>query len=89
MVCVPASEIADQLGDAKAANMVMLGALLELASFPPVKTALAVLEASVHNETLLEVDRQALEAGGAFIRKAASDDVCAQVTGPLPGQEVS
>ncbi len=75
VVCIPASEIADQLGAAKAANMVMLGALLELTGFLSVETALAVLEASMHNTALLEVDRQALEAGCEFVRKAASSNL--------------
>jgi 2-oxoisovalerate ferredoxin oxidoreductase beta subunit len=66
---VPASEIADGLGATKAANIVMLGAMLELTGALPVETALAVLEATVRNEKLLEVDRQALYAGQRFVRE--------------------
>jgi len=62
-LCLPASEIADRLGAAKAANMVMLGALLELFPWLPENTASAVLEESIRNRALLEVDRRAIAAG--------------------------
>jgi 2-oxoisovalerate ferredoxin oxidoreductase beta subunit len=67
--CVPASEIADGLGTAKAANMVMLGALLELTHTLPRESAFAVLKAKVHNAKLLEVDCRAIDAGMACLRK--------------------
>jgi Pyruvate/2-oxoacid:ferredoxin oxidoreductase gamma subunit len=66
--CVPASEIADQLGMAKAANMAMLGALLQLTDTLHADTALAALESSVQNASLLDVDRRALQAGLSFAR---------------------
>jgi 2-oxoisovalerate ferredoxin oxidoreductase beta subunit len=65
--CIPASDIADGLGAAKAANMVMLGALLELTGALSEETALAVLEATIKNERLLEVDRKAIAAGRAAL----------------------
>ncbi|MBZ5703048.1 MAG: 2-oxoacid:acceptor oxidoreductase family protein [Acidobacteriia bacterium] len=68
--CVPASEIADRLGAAKTANMVMLGALLELTHALPAETALAVLQTKVRNPALLEINRHALDAGAERIRKA-------------------
>jgi Pyruvate/2-oxoacid:ferredoxin oxidoreductase gamma subunit len=68
--CVPASETADRLGAAKAANMVMLGALLELTHALPAETALAVLQTKVRNAALLEINRHALDAGAEHIRKA-------------------
>ncbi|MBI3668516.1 MAG: 2-oxoacid:acceptor oxidoreductase family protein [Acidobacteria bacterium] len=69
--CVPASELADQLGAAKAANMVMLGALIELTHVLPREQALAVLETTLHDGALLEIDRRAIDAGIDFVRKAA------------------
>jgi len=77
VVCVPAADIADQLGATKVANVVMLGALLELthalygerSRTMPVETALAVLEVTVKNRDLLEVDCKALEAGADFVRQ--------------------
>jgi 2-oxoisovalerate ferredoxin oxidoreductase beta subunit len=67
--CVPASEIADGLGTTKAANMVMLGALLELTRAVPPETAIAVLKAKVRNAKLLEVDCRAVDAGMACLHK--------------------
>ena len=64
--CVPASDIADQLGSAKVANIVMLGALIELTGVLPESTALAVVEETVgKKKALLEANRKALEAGRA------------------------
>ena len=67
VVCVPVSEIADRLGSAKVANVVMLGALLEETECLPADTAIAVLEATVKNPKLLELDRQAIKAGRDYV----------------------
>ncbi len=66
MVCVPAFEMADRMGTAKVANVVMLGALLSETECLPPQAAMAFLEAKIKNEKLLELDRQALEAGRKF-----------------------
>jgi len=66
--CVPASETADGLGSTKAANMVMLGALLELTRALPLESAFGVLKAKVRNLKLLEVDRKAIDAGAECLR---------------------
>ena len=63
VLCVPASEIADQLGATKVANMVMLGALVECTGFAPLERALEVLDASIKDAKLREIDRRALGAG--------------------------
>jgi len=65
-ICVPASEIADSIGSAKVANVVMLGALLSETECLPAETALAVLEHKVKNPAMLELDRRALEAGHRY-----------------------
>lgn len=67
--CIPASEIADRLGTTKATNMVMLGALLELTHALSKETAITVLKARVHNQNLLEINYQAMDAGIASLRK--------------------
>jgi 2-oxoisovalerate ferredoxin oxidoreductase beta subunit len=67
VVCIPASEIADKLGSAKAANIVMMGALLEETECLSAATALDVIEDKVKKVALLEIDRQALAAGRQFI----------------------
>jgi len=67
VICIPASEIADKLGSAKAANIVMMGALLEETECLASGTAMSVLEDKVKRVALLEVDRKALAAGRQFI----------------------
>jgi 2-oxoisovalerate ferredoxin oxidoreductase beta subunit len=67
VLCVPASEMADTLGSAKVANVVMLGALLEETECLPAETAVAVLEATVKNPKILELDKRALAAGREFV----------------------
>ncbi len=67
LICVPAFEIADKLGSAKAANIVLLGALLKETECLAESTALAVLQAKVKNLSLLEIDRRALAAGQEFV----------------------
>jgi 2-oxoisovalerate ferredoxin oxidoreductase beta subunit len=67
VVCVPVSEIADKLGSAKVANVVMLGALLEETECLPTESAISVLEATVKNPKLLELDKLAIAAGRGYI----------------------
>ena len=67
VLCLPASEIADRLGSTKAANIVMLGALLEETECLSPETAMAVLENTVKKEALLKIDRIALEEGRKFV----------------------
>ncbi len=67
VVCIPASEIADRLGSAKVANVVMLGALLAETECLASSTAIKVLEKKVKNLDLLELDRKAIEAGRVYI----------------------
>src|SRR5215469_11273069 len=67
IICLPASEIADRLGSAKVANVVIMGALLEETECLVSDTAMKVLEAKVKNPALLELDRKALNAGRLYI----------------------
>ena len=57
--------IADNLGSTKVANVVLMGALLEETECLGVETALEVLQSRVKKTELLEINRKALEAGGA------------------------
>ncbi|HXZ32222.1 MAG TPA: 2-oxoacid:acceptor oxidoreductase family protein [Terriglobales bacterium] len=67
VMCIPAAEIADKLGSAKAANIVMMGALLEETECLSAGTAMDVIEDKVKRVALLEIDRKALAAGRQFI----------------------
>jgi 2-oxoisovalerate ferredoxin oxidoreductase beta subunit len=67
VICIPASEIADKLGSTKTANIVLLGALLEETECLAPETALAVMGDKWRRVALLDVNRNALEAGHKFI----------------------
>jgi 2-oxoisovalerate ferredoxin oxidoreductase beta subunit len=81
VICVPASQIADKLGSAKATNIVMLGAMLAESNCLTRESALRVLEAKVKDSTLLEIDRQALAAGWEFVNHQAYEGAVAQADG--------
>lgn len=66
VLTLPAADIADKLGSAKAGNVVMLGALLRSTGCLQSSTALEVLEIKVKDSRLLELDRHALDAGLAL-----------------------
>jgi 2-oxoisovalerate ferredoxin oxidoreductase beta subunit len=78
---IPAAEIADRLGSTKAANIVMLGALLEETECLAPGTAFSVLEDKVKKLDLLEVDRKALTAGRLFIDDQAHIGAVSQPDG--------
>ena len=61
------SEMADAIGSAKVANVVMLGAFLEETECLPTETGMAVLEETVKNPKILELDRRALAAGRDYV----------------------
>ncbi len=71
--CVDASAIADQIGSAKVANVVMLGALLGLTQAMPAATAMAVIENAVRRKNLLDLNRQALEAGRQAVSQPSAE----------------
>ena len=66
-VCIPVSEMADRIGTAKVANVVMLGAWLEETGCLPTDTAIDVLESAVKNPQLLALDKQAIVAGRDYV----------------------
>ena len=81
VICIPASEIADKLGAAKVANVVIMGALLEETECLSAATAEKVLEAKVKNPALLELDRKALDAGRVFIDHTVAIGAVTQADG--------
>ena len=64
---IPASAIADKLGSARVANVVMMGALLEESCALDAATALGVIESKVRKVELLETNRKAFEAGRRIV----------------------
>ena len=81
VICIPVSEMADQIGSAKVANVVMLGALLEETGCLPTDTAIDVLEQSVKNKKLLELDRKAIAVGRDYIDTTVEVGAVAQPDG--------
>lgn len=81
VVCIPAASIADKLGSAKVANVVMMGALLEETECLSAATAMSVLETKVKNPTLLELDRKALDAGRVYIDHSVAVGAVTQADG--------
>jgi len=67
VACIPANEIADQIGSAKVGNVVMMGALLEATDCLPITTAKEVLSGLVKNPKLREMNEQALQAGRNYL----------------------
>ena len=59
----PFTKLADQLGEPRAGNVVMLGALLEATGALAEEDVLAALERLVKSERWLELDRRALLRG--------------------------
>jgi len=71
LVAAPFTHLADELGGAKATNMVVLGALLERAHVPFEHEVIEVLRRLVHNQKWLEIDVTALARGRQAIRETA------------------
>jgi 2-oxoisovalerate ferredoxin oxidoreductase beta subunit len=71
------TEIAHELGDARAANMVMLGALMEIAGKLPKASIDAALRRLVRNPKWVELDERALERGRGLAREAQMEVSCA------------
>jgi 2-oxoisovalerate ferredoxin oxidoreductase beta subunit len=64
------TQVADELGDPRAANMVMLGALLRATNLMPLSIIVAALGRLVKNQRMVELDRQALKRGGELMEQA-------------------
>ena len=63
VLALPFTELADELGDKRAANMVMLGALLEIAGVLPQVSIGDALRRLVKNPRWVELDERALARG--------------------------
>lgn len=66
----PFTELADELGDKRAANMVMLGALLEIAGVLPQASIGDALRRLVKNPRWVELDERALARGRELCRES-------------------
>jgi 2-oxoisovalerate ferredoxin oxidoreductase beta subunit len=69
MVAMPFTELADQLGNAKAANIVMLGALLETMDLLDQERVIGALRRKVKSQRWFDLDLAALAKGREEVRK--------------------
>jgi 2-oxoglutarate ferredoxin oxidoreductase subunit gamma len=67
---IPANEIADKLGNGKAANMVMLGAFLEITNIVQIDSILAAFKKvfGPSKEHLIPMNKEALQKGAEAVR---------------------
>ncbi len=72
VVALAATAIADELGSAKAGNLVLLGALLEATSLLPDIALDDALRRRITEASWFQLDRRALEAGRAAARRMVS-----------------
>ncbi len=77
VLALPFTRIADELGDARAANMVMLGALLEIADALPQASIDAALKRLVKNPRWVALDERALARGRMLYRESLQEVCCA------------
>lgn len=70
VIAVPCNELAEQTGNTRTANMVMLGAIIEATKVVTIDSAMEALKATFgpKKEHLLPVNRQAMELGAAAAR---------------------
>lgn len=73
VLALPFAQIADGLGDPRAGNMVVLGALLELTGNLPPGSIEAALHRLVRSQRWLELDRRAIERGRQLYRESAGE----------------
>lgn len=75
VLAAPFTRLADELGDPRACNMTMLGALLEIANVLPRITIQAALHRRVKNPRWILLDSRAMERGREVFRQAALEEV--------------
>jgi 2-oxoisovalerate ferredoxin oxidoreductase beta subunit len=70
VLAVPFTRLADELGDTRASNMVMLGALLEITGVLPQASIDAALRRLVKNPRWVQLDERALARGGDLYKES-------------------
>lgn len=82
VVAVPATTLADRLGNTRVANMVALGALLAKRDMVQMQTVIAAVAEVLPptRQHLVEINRQALREGKAFVDSRSSDALWGKIT---------
>jgi 2-oxoisovalerate ferredoxin oxidoreductase beta subunit len=73
VLALPFTQIADELGDQRVGNMVMLGVLLEVTGVLPDASIDAALRLLVKNPRWVELDERALARGRALLRESLAE----------------
>ncbi|MGB8030910.1 MAG: 2-oxoacid:acceptor oxidoreductase family protein [Terracidiphilus sp.] len=73
VLALPFTDLADKLGDKRAANMVMLGALLEIAGVLPQASIGDALRRLVKNPRWVELDERALARGRELFQNSLAE----------------
>ncbi len=73
VLALPFTHLADELGDARAANMIMLGALLEIAGVLPQQSIDAALRKLVRHQKWIDLDERALTHGRELFLNASRE----------------
>jgi 2-oxoisovalerate ferredoxin oxidoreductase beta subunit len=71
VLAAPFTRLADDLGEKRAANMVMLGALLEISNVLPEASVAAALGRLVKNPRWVALDTRAIERGRELVKKTS------------------
>jgi len=74
---VPANELSSQLGNSKVANMVMLGALIEVTKVVKIESVIECLKNVLPDSKyhLLSLNRSALEMGAEYVRYQVNEQI--------------
>jgi 2-oxoisovalerate ferredoxin oxidoreductase beta subunit len=86
VLALPFTRLADELGDARACNMIMLGALLEIAASLPQASVDRALARLVKNPKWVALDERALARGRELFRESCRN-LCPDSL-PVPDLEV-
>ena len=70
VLALPFTELADAMGDKRAANMVMLGAVLESAGILPQVSVGAALRGLIRNPRWVELDERAIARGRELFKES-------------------
>jgi Pyruvate/2-oxoacid:ferredoxin oxidoreductase gamma subunit len=73
VLAAPFMNLADELGDKRSANMVMLGALLEIACALPQASIDAALRRLIKNPRWVELDERAMARGRELFRESLAE----------------
>jgi len=66
-IAVPATKMADELGNTKAANMVMFGAIVAKTGLFTIEEVVRYLDSFIKKTKLIPLNEQAVKRGGAYI----------------------